>query len=54
MLRILTDIFVVCFGFGVVGSAIVVIVTFIEDIRDIGPDTESEVETKTDVAEIAR
>ena len=54
MLRILTNIFVVLFGFGIVGSAIVVIVTFIEDIRELGPDKESRVHTKTDVAEIAK
>jgi hypothetical protein len=54
MLRILAHIFVVLFGFGVVGSAIVVIVTFIEDLRELGPDKESAAQAKTDVAEIAK
>ena len=54
MLRILADISVVFFGFGVVGSAIVVIVTFIEDLHELGPDKESAAQTKTDVTEIAK
>ena len=54
MLQILAHTFVVLFGFGIVGSAIVVIVTFIEDIRELRPDKESEVQTKTDVAEISK
>jgi hypothetical protein len=54
MLRILADISVVLFGFGIVGSAIVVIVTFIEDLRELGPDKEWAAQTKTDVAEIAK
>ncbi|HEU5235289.1 MAG TPA: hypothetical protein VFU50_20705 [Terriglobales bacterium] len=54
MLRIITDIFVTLFGLGIVGSAIVVIVTFIEDIRELKPDKESAAERKIDVAEIAK
>jgi hypothetical protein len=54
MLQVLTNTFVVLFGFGIVGSAIVVMVTFIEDIRELGPDRKSQLETKTDVAEIAK
>jgi len=35
--RVLETLFIV----GLIGSAVVVILTFVEDIRDIGPDEES-------------
>jgi hypothetical protein len=40
MLRIFVLFLEALFGLGVVGSAIVVIWTFIEDVRELGPDRE--------------
>jgi hypothetical protein len=54
MLRTLADISVVVFGFGIVGSAVVVIITFVEDIRELGSDKELPAEAKADVAEAAK
>jgi len=54
MLRTLADISVIVFGFGIVGSAVVVIISFVEDLRELGPDKESAAEAKADVAEIAK
>lgn len=40
MLQFIARVLEVLFALGVVGSMIVVILTFIEDLRDLGPDDE--------------
>jgi hypothetical protein len=40
MLSILVRVLETLFIVGIIGSAVVVIFTFVEDIRDIGPDEE--------------
>ena len=40
MLLILARVLEILFIVGIAGSAIVVVLTFIEDIRDIGPEEE--------------
>jgi hypothetical protein len=41
MLSILVRVLETLFIVGIIGSAVVVILTFVEDIRDIGSDEES-------------
>ena len=51
MLRIFVLILEVLFGFGVVGSTIVVIWTFIEDVRELGPNREPQAESDVSATE---
>jgi hypothetical protein len=50
MLQAFALILEVLFGIGVVGSMVVVIVTFIEDLRELGPDEEHPVQAESQSA----
>lgn len=48
MLQIVALILEVMFGVGVLGSAVVVVLSFIEDIAELGPDREPEIQADGD------